>query len=107
LDALLYEARTLSSAKNQSSDKSSNSSTITPGDNADCSALNISETEWEDYGDPISPLGHPAASLFSECTPISASGSSLDESPPTETLTGMHLFDMNLFIKYQSHNLYV
>jgi hypothetical protein len=31
----------------------------------------------------------------------------LDESPPTETLTGMHLFDMNLFIKYQSHNLYV
>ncbi|KAH8512636.1 hypothetical protein H0E87_006063 [Populus deltoides] len=88
LDALLYEARTLSSAKNQSSDKSSHSSTITPGDNADCSALNISETEWEDYGDPISPLCHPAASLFSECTPISASGSSLDESPPTETLTG-------------------
>ncbi|KAF9686318.1 hypothetical protein SADUNF_Sadunf03G0146300 [Salix dunnii] len=88
LDALLYEARTLSRAKNRSSDKSSNSSTITPGDDADCSVLNISETEWEEYGDPISPLGHPATSLFSECTPISASGSSLDESQPTETITG-------------------
>ncbi|CAK7336404.1 unnamed protein product [Dovyalis caffra] len=88
LDALLHEAKTLSSAKNQSSDKSSNSSTITPGDNADSAALNICETEWEDYGDPISPLGHTATSLFSECTPISASGSSLDESPPTETFTG-------------------
>ncbi|KAJ6346830.1 hypothetical protein OIU76_003500 [Salix suchowensis] len=87
LDALLYEARTLSSAKNRSSDKSSNSSTITPGDDADCSVLNFSETEWEDYGDPISPLCHPVTSLFRECTPISASGSSLDESPPTETLT--------------------
>ncbi|KAJ6703001.1 TRANSCRIPTION FACTOR putative-RELATED [Salix viminalis] len=87
LDALLYEARTLSSAKNRSSDKSSNSSTITPGDDAACSVLNFSETEWEDYGDTISPLGHPATSLFRECTPISASGSSLDESPPTETLT--------------------
>ncbi|KAG6787804.1 hypothetical protein POTOM_003849 [Populus tomentosa] len=88
LDALLHEAKTLSSAKNQLSDKSSNSSTVTPGDNADSSALNICETEWEDYGHPISPLGHTATSLFSECTPISASESSFDESPSSETFTG-------------------
>lgn len=88
LDALLHEAKTLSSAKNNSSDKSSNSSTVTPGDIADSSALNICETEWEDYGEPLSPLGHTATSIFSECTPISVSGSSLDEQPPTETFTG-------------------
>ncbi|KAB5573050.1 hypothetical protein DKX38_000244 [Salix brachista] len=87
LDALLHEAKTLSSAKNQLSDKSSNSSTITPGDNADSFALNICEKEWEDYGHPISPLGHTATSLFSECTPISANESSLDESPSAETFT--------------------
>ncbi|EEF36833.1 transcription factor MYB33 [Ricinus communis] len=88
LDALLYEAKALSSAKNHSSEKSSNSSTVTPGELAECSAINICETEWEDYGDPLSPLGHTATSLFSECTPISASGSSLDEPPPTDTFTG-------------------
>jgi len=96
LDALLHEAKTLSSAKNQLSDKSSNSSTVTPGDDGDSSALNICETEWEDYGHPISPLGHTATSLFSECTPISANESSLDESPSSETFTGKHLFHMNL-----------
>ncbi|KAK9283785.1 hypothetical protein L1049_012037 [Liquidambar formosana] len=85
LDALLHQAKTMSSAKNHSSDKSSNSSTVTPGDLADSSTLNLCETEWEDYGEPISPLGHSASSIFSECTPISASGSSLDEHPPVET----------------------
>lgn len=88
LDALLYEAKTLSSTKNHSTDKSSNSSSVTPGEVADSSTLNVCETEWEEYGDPISPLGHSATSLFSECTPISTSGSSLEEAPPAETLTG-------------------
>lgn len=91
LDALLHEAKTLSCAKNLSSDKSSNSSSVTPGDIADSSTLNICETEWEDYRDPISPLGHSATSLFSECTPISASGSSLDEPLPAETFTGCNV----------------
>ncbi|KDP40595.1 hypothetical protein JCGZ_24594 [Jatropha curcas] len=91
LDALLHEAKTLSSAKNHSSDKSSNSSTVTPGELAESSALNICGAEWEDYGDPLSPLGHTATSLFSDCTPISASGSSLDEPPPTETFTGCNV----------------
>lgn len=87
LDALLHEAKTISSGKNHLSDKSANSSTVTPGDLAD-SCLNMCETEWEDYGDPISPLGHSTTSIFSECTPISASGSSLDEHPPSETFPG-------------------
>ncbi|KAJ4831034.1 hypothetical protein Tsubulata_029339 [Turnera subulata] len=91
LDALLHEAKNLSSGKNHSSDKSSNSSTVTPGDNADSSALNICEAEWEDYGEQLSPLGHTATSLFSECTPISASGSSLDEQPPPDTFTGCNV----------------
>ncbi|KAF2323698.1 hypothetical protein GH714_036640 [Hevea brasiliensis] len=88
LDALLHEAKTLSSTKNHSSDKSSNSSTVIPGELAESSALNICETEWEDLGDPLSPLGQTATSLFTECPPISTCGSSLDEPPATETLTG-------------------
>ncbi|KAM1363369.1 hypothetical protein FF1_028252 [Malus domestica] len=91
LDALLHEAKALSSAKNHSSEKSSNSSSVTPGDVAKGSNLNICETEWEENRDPISPLGHSATSLFSECTPISASGSSLDEPPPAETFTGCNV----------------
>ncbi|XP_007010686.2 PREDICTED: transcription factor GAMYB [Theobroma cacao] len=87
LDALLHEAKTLSSAKNHASDKSSNSST--PGDIAESSNFNICETEWENCGQPLSPMGHSATSLFSEC--ISASGSSLDEQPPAETLTESHV----------------
>lgn len=89
LDALLHEAKNLSSAKNHPSDKSSNSSSATHGDIADSSAFNIYNPEWGEYGDPISPFGHSATSIFSECTPVSASGSSLDEQPPPETLTAM------------------
>ncbi|RXI05115.1 hypothetical protein DVH24_006372 [Malus domestica] len=96
LDALLHEAKALSSAKNHPCEKSSNSSSVTPGDVAKGSNLNICEAEWEENRDPISPLGHSATSLFSECTPISASGSSLDEPPPAETFTGeyLNLFDL-------------
>jgi myb proto-oncogene protein len=94
LDALLHESMTLSGAKNHSFDKSSNSSSATPGDIADSSNLNICETEWEDYGDSISPFGHSATSFFSECTPISASGSSLDEKPLSEAFTGEHHFEV-------------
>ncbi|KAM7472622.1 hypothetical protein LguiA_010805 [Lonicera macranthoides] len=89
LDALLHEAKNLGSAKNnlQPSEKGSNSSsTVTPVDIAtDSSALNnICSTEWEDFGDPISPLGNSTASIFSECTPISATGSSLEEGHPAD-----------------------
>ncbi|XP_022765675.1 transcription factor MYB33-like [Durio zibethinus] len=87
LDALIHEAKTLSTAKNHASDKSSNSST--PDDIAESSIFNICETEWENCGEPLSPMGHSATSLFSEC--ISASGSSLDEQPPAETFTESHV----------------
>ncbi|RXH73831.1 hypothetical protein DVH24_016653 [Malus domestica] len=93
LDALLHDSKALSSAKNHSSEKSSNSSSVTPGDVAKGSNLNICETEWEENRDPISPLGHSATSLFSECTPISASGSSLDEPPLAETFTGCNMLE--------------
>ncbi|KAK2991727.1 hypothetical protein RJ640_004255 [Escallonia rubra] len=86
LDALLYEAKTMANTKNQSSDKSSSSSIVTPGDIADSSAL-YACSEWDDCGDPKSPLGNSTASIFSECTPISATGSSLDEAP-AETFPG-------------------
>ncbi|OWM78507.1 transcription factor GAMYB-like [Punica granatum] len=84
LETLVYEAKTLSSAKNQSSDKSSNSSAPTPGDICS-SSLDVCKTEWDEYGDPISPLGHSATSLFNEHTPMSASGSSLDDQPHADT----------------------
>ncbi|XP_042515464.1 transcription factor GAMYB-like [Macadamia integrifolia] len=86
LDALLHEAQTLSSAKNHSSEKSSSSSVVTPSEMMDSSNLNLCDPEWEEYSDPISPLGRSAASVFSECTPIS--GSSLEDAPPTETMLG-------------------
>ncbi|KAK6934028.1 SANT/Myb domain [Dillenia turbinata] len=88
LDALVHESKTHCSTKNQSSDKSSNSSTVTPGDAADSSTLNTCEREWDANGDPVSPLGHSTALIFNESTPISVSGSSVDEHPPAETLTG-------------------
>ncbi|XP_068662115.1 transcription factor GAMYB-like [Aristolochia californica] len=80
LEALLHEAQALNGVKNQSSEKSTNSSVVNSAEVADSTRQNLCETEWVEYGDPISPLGHSAASVFSECTPVS--GSSLDESPP-------------------------
>ncbi|MBA0841869.1 hypothetical protein Goarm_001727 [Gossypium armourianum] len=85
LDALLHEAKTLSSAKNHASDKTSNSST--PCDIAERSNFNICETEWENCGETLSPMCHSATSFFSESISASGSGSSLDEQPPAETFT--------------------
>ncbi|KAL4369255.1 hypothetical protein GQ457_05G033050 [Hibiscus cannabinus] len=87
LDALLHEAKTLSSAKNHASDKSSISAA--PGDIAESSTFNICEKEWKNCGEPLSPMGYSATSFLSEC--ISASGSSLDEQPPAETFTESHV----------------
>ncbi|XP_059653717.1 transcription factor GAMYB-like [Cornus florida] len=88
LDALLHEAKTLCNSKNQLSDKSSNSGTVTRGDISDSSALNTCKIKWEHFGDPISPLGNSAASIFSECTPVSASGSSMEEKQPAKIFHG-------------------
>ncbi|XP_010251854.1 PREDICTED: transcription factor GAMYB [Nelumbo nucifera] len=89
LEALLHEAQNLSSGKNHSFEKSSNSSVVTPSDVVDSSSLNLCDTEWEEYSDPISPLGRSAASVFSECTPIS--GSSLDETTPSDIIPGSRI----------------
>ncbi|XP_008786778.2 transcription factor GAMYB-like isoform X1 [Phoenix dactylifera] len=79
LEALLHEAQ---ARKNQPSEKSS-SSPVTQGDMVESSGFNLCEAEWEEYNDPISPLGRPAASVFSECTPPT-SGGSPDEIPPSK-----------------------
>ncbi|KAL6989768.1 hypothetical protein U1Q18_015519 [Sarracenia purpurea var. burkii] len=90
LDALLHEAKALS-AKNQLSDKTSNSSTTTPGDMTHGSSLDLCEKKWEEYDDSISPLGNSAASIFSKCNPLSLSGSPLDENHPVEPFHGNNM----------------
>ncbi|KAK2354253.1 transcription factor MYB33 [Trifolium repens] len=86
LQSVLYQWKTPSSSKNQYYDKSSNSSTATPGEREDSSALNMCETEWEDYADPVSPFG--ASSILNECPAVSANRNSLDEQPPVHTING-------------------
>lgn len=90
LDALVHESKTMSSAKNNSPEKSTNSSALTPGD-ISSSTLDICKSEWEEYGDPISPPGHSATSVFNGCTPLSTSGSSLDEQPHPDTFTAYNV----------------
>ncbi|XP_010922970.1 transcription factor GAMYB isoform X2 [Elaeis guineensis] len=84
LDALLHEAQ---ARKTQSSEKNSSSSVVAPGGMAESSGLPLCEAEWEEYNDPISPLGRPAASVFNECTPP-VSGVSLDELQPSKEPSG-------------------
>ena len=86
LDALLYEAKTLTCSKNYCSDKSSNSTAATPGDRAESSALNIYETEWGDYADPVSPFG--ATSILNECPAVSASGNPSNQRAPVQSFSG-------------------
>ncbi|KAF1885242.1 hypothetical protein Lal_00029131 [Lupinus albus] len=85
LDALVYQAKTMSSSKKHYSDEISNSSTAIPGHRADSSTLNMYETEWEDYADPVSPFG--ATSILNEC-PAIANANSLDETPLDQTFNG-------------------
>ncbi|KAG1338292.1 transcription factor GAMYB [Cocos nucifera] len=84
LDALLHEAQ---ARKTQSLEKSSSSSVVAPGGMVESSELDLCEAEWEEYDDPISPLGRPAASVFNECTPP-VSGVSLDELQPSKEPSG-------------------
>ncbi|KAF6163855.1 hypothetical protein GIB67_024710 [Kingdonia uniflora] len=85
LESLLHQTQTLNTTKKiQFPDSSTNSSDI-----IDCSVPNVCETEWEDFGDPSSPLSHSAASVFGERTLIR--GNLYDESPPTETLPAVNI----------------
>lgn len=86
LEALLHEAQTLGSLKNQSSGSGSNLPALAAAQVVDSSPLNLCDTEWE-YNDQISPLGHSVASTLSESTPP-ISSSSLDELPPSQALPG-------------------
>lgn len=82
LEEVLHESQALHTGKKHASDKSSNSSAMTPSDLVDSSVNNFCDgPAWED-GDPISPLGCSAASVFNEYTPP-VSGSPLDELPPS------------------------
>uniref|UniRef100_A0A5B6YVZ8 Transcription factor GAMYB-like n=2 Tax=Davidia involucrata TaxID=16924 RepID=A0A5B6YVZ8_DAVIN len=84
LEAVLYEARNLKNSKTNSCHQTPDAS-VMPVD-VDSSSHNLCETEWEVSLDPISPLGHSAASVFSEYTPIS--GSSSDEPQSVEKIPG-------------------
>ncbi|GMI72764.1 myb domain protein 33 [Hibiscus trionum] len=68
LDAVLQESKTLKSAKNHASNKSSKSATA---------------------DEALPQMDHSATSHSSKC--ISAGGSSLDEQPPAETFTESHV----------------
>lgn len=88
LDAVLYQAKTRTCSKNNFSDKSSNSSAATPVDRAESSALNMYETEREDYTDPASPFG--ATSIPNECHAVGSSttGNSWDKWKPAQNFSG-------------------
>lgn len=83
LEAVLYESQTLKNSDKCSGHQTSQTSDAL-GDAVEGSSSNPCKTGWEVHGDPNSPLGHSAASLFSECTPIS--GSSADD-------RGEHILD--------------
>ncbi|XP_019163949.1 PREDICTED: transcription factor GAMYB-like [Ipomoea nil] len=71
LDAVLYESQTLKHSKNNntSSQQTTSDASIIRGSIVDNSCPDLHDTEWEAYGDPISPYGHSSASVFSEYTP--------------------------------------
>ncbi|KAL3518771.1 hypothetical protein ACH5RR_021360 [Cinchona calisaya] len=85
LDAVLYESQSLNNFKNSSCQHMSGVSTA-EGEVMDNLPHDLHEIEWEAYGDPISPRGHSAASMFSEYTPIS--GGLLEEHQSLETTLG-------------------
>ena len=89
LEEVLHESHLMHNGKKLSSDKSSNSSVMTPSDLVASSANNFRDgTSWEEC-DPSSPLGCSAASVFNEYTPP-FSGSSLDDLPLSGGPSGEH-----------------
>lgn len=79
LEAVLLQSQNLKMSK---SNNNSNASLV----NHD---ITDSSSQRDDWGDPMSPLGHSAASVFSEYTPH-ISGSSLDEHQSIETISVKH-----------------
>ncbi|KAL0429472.1 UNVERIFIED_CONTAM: Transcription factor [Sesamum radiatum] len=85
LEALLYESDALSQSWNQYSDKAT-SSTIGATDITDSSAFETCSQELKGHLDPLSSLGNSMGSIFNECSPIHAIGSSLEEKLPVSIL---------------------
>ncbi|XP_062171611.1 transcription factor GAMYB-like isoform X2 [Alnus glutinosa] len=81
LEAILYESQTLKGSKKNQPQQTSDVS-VRPKDTVECSPMNPCQMD----GDPNSPLGHSAASIFSEYTPVS--GSSMDEHQSVEAMLG-------------------
>ncbi|KAF5447621.1 hypothetical protein F2P56_033160 [Juglans regia] len=80
LEAILYESRTLKDSRNNPPRETLDISVMP--DVKKRSSMNPCGTD----GDPNSPLGHSAASVFSEYTPVS--GSSIDEHQLVEFMLG-------------------
>ena len=83
LEAIVYESRILK-RKYDSGHQASNTA-IECSDVAGNLPLDPYEAEWNRYGDPTSPLGNSAATVFNVYTPT---GSSPDEPQSIETLLG-------------------
>lgn len=91
LEAILYESQTLkNSSKNPP--QQALDSFLVPGNLVKSLPMNPFETATR--VDPNSPLGHSAASVFSEYTPVS--GSSMDEHQSVETMLGECLVSLVL-----------
>lgn len=88
LDALVYESKTMGCPKNHPSDKDSKSCSGNPGDATDSYNMKVSKPEFDEYTEAVSPFGQSTSSLFSVCTPISATGSSYDDPALTEAFSG-------------------
>ncbi|CAK9176723.1 unnamed protein product [Ilex paraguariensis] len=82
LEAVLYESQTLKNSKNSSCQQTPNAS-LTPDNVVDTLTQNLHRTGWEVYGDPISPLGYSAASVFSVHESISRSSTNEHQSAVT------------------------
>jgi len=95
LEAILYESQTLKGSKKNQPQQTSDVS-VRPKDTVECSPMNPCQMD----GDPNSPLGHSAASIFSEYTPVS--GSSMDEHQSVEAMLGenaLHHINHSDFVK--------
>ncbi|KAL2941368.1 Transcription factor GAMYB [Bienertia sinuspersici] len=86
LDAIVQESQSLKDSNHYSHHQFPETS-VMAGDGVEPSSMNLCETKWDTYGDPISPLSQSAASVFVEYTPVSG-GSSSDEPQSAETIPG-------------------
>ncbi|GAA0148475.1 DNA-binding transcription factor [Lithospermum erythrorhizon] len=73
LDAVLYESKAIKNSKNNHSHHTGIS--VSPGGLMDDTSQDVHATDWESHGDPTSPFGHSAASMFNTYTANSVGSS--------------------------------